>query len=123
MKRSLLALGALLALAVLGPCSETASARKATHRPAWLQKLVADLEAQPVANPPASIVQYEHGGAVFYYQPPRCCDVPGVFYDSEGRRVCSPDGGFTGRGDGRCPEGLKNLRDGKVVWRDPRSGR
>lgn len=80
MRNSLVGLGAILALAVLGPCGETASARKATRHPAWLQKLVSDFEAHPVANPPASVVEYEHGGKLFYYLPPQCCDIPGVLY-------------------------------------------
>jgi hypothetical protein len=55
-----------------------------------------------------------------YYVPSKCCDVPSVLYDSAGAVVCSPDGGITGKGDGRCTDFFDARRDEVVVWRDPR---
>jgi hypothetical protein len=55
-----------------------------------------------------------------WYVPARCCDVPGVVYAADGSMLCEPDGGITGRGDGRCPDFAAARRDGVVVWRDPR---
>jgi hypothetical protein len=113
---------AIAGLAMLVLAGAPASAR-ATRRPAWLKKVIASLVAQPVANPPAKIVRYEHEGQRFYYVPPRCCDVPSVLYDSGGTVVCRPDGGITGKGDGRCPSALESLTEGKVIWRDSRHPR
>jgi hypothetical protein len=33
-----------------------------------------------------------------------CCDIPNPLYDAEGRFICAPTGGFTGLGDGKCPD-------------------
>ncbi|HEX6535209.1 MAG TPA: hypothetical protein VF041_11455 [Gemmatimonadaceae bacterium] len=73
-----------------------------------------------MANPPASVVRYKYHGADVYYLPPRCCDVPGVLYDSAGAVVCLPDGGITGKGDGRCNDFSAVRRDEVVIWRDRR---
>ena len=91
--------------------------------PRWVRVLITQIQAQPVANPPSLIVQYEVDGRTFYYVPPRCCDIPSVLYDSNGKVLCSPDGGLTGRGDGRCPPGLTQLTGGRLLWRDPRKWR
>ena len=40
---------------------------------------------------------------VYYYTVSPCCDLFNPLYDAAGKYVCSPDGGFTGRGDGQCP--------------------
>ena len=34
--------------------------------------------------------------------------------------ICHPDGGITGRGDGRCPDFFVERRNERVVWRDQR---
>jgi len=33
-----------------------------------------------------------------------CCDKFDYLYDTRGIIVCAPSGGFTGRGDGSCPD-------------------
>ncbi len=47
----------------------------------------------------------------------------GLLYDSECNLICAPDGGFTGNGDGRCPDGiLSGIEFTKTVWQDERVG-
>jgi len=43
-----------------------------------------------------------------------CCDIPSVLYDTAGTVVCAPDGGFIGRGDGRCPDFISQRSNEKV---------
>ena len=88
--------------------------------PAWLTRLIHEIESQPVANPPAFIARYEYGGQVVYYLPPRCCDIPSNLYDAAGAIICHPDGGMTGGGDGRCPDFFARRSNEQIVWRDPR---
>jgi hypothetical protein len=38
----------------------------------------------------------------------------------KGRLICQPDGGITGKGDGKCPDFDKNKTNEKLVWQDPR---
>jgi hypothetical protein len=91
--------------------------------PDWLGPVIAELEGEPVANPPALIAAYEYKGQTVYYLPPRCCDVPSVVYGPSGTVICSADGGLTGRGDGRCPDFFATRTNERIIWRDARRAR
>ena len=93
----------------------------AVTSPAWLTTMIRQLEAQPVANPPAFIARYEYKGDTVYFVPQRCCDVMSVVYRSDGAVMCQADGGFAGTGDGRCPDFFAERRNERIIWRDPRS--
>jgi hypothetical protein len=92
--------------------------------PDWINKLIEKEETEGVANPPASLSKCIYKGRVVYYRPPRCCDIPGILYDKNGNVICSPDGGLTGRGDGKCPDfSFGNEENGcEVIWKDLRTG-
>jgi hypothetical protein len=103
-------------LACASACSASAPAREP-----WIDGLIAGFEAEPVANPPHRILQYRYHGKTVYYVPPSCCDRPSTLYDAHGTVICSPDGGYTGRGDGRCADFAAKRSDEVLVWSDPRS--
>lgn len=88
--------------------------------PGWLTQLINQLKAQPVANPPAKIIRYTYKGETVYYLPPKCCDVPSVLYDAQGNSICSPDGGFTGQGDGQCSDFFSERTNETIIWEDDR---
>jgi hypothetical protein len=102
-----------------GPRSSSGSGTQAD----WLAALISQLENEPVRNPPAIIASYTYKGETVYYVPPYCCDAMSTLYDSEGNVLCSPDGGFTGAGDGGCADFFETRTDRKVVWEDPRQTR
>jgi len=112
-------LSMLLALGLISACA-TERAAGAEPRPKWLTALIEDLEKEPVANPPALVARYEYKGQVVYYLPPRCCDIWSNVYDDAGAIICHADGGFSGDGDGRCPDFFALRTGGKILWRDPR---
>ena len=87
----------------------------------WQAALVRKLENEPVADPPASLTQYGYRSQVVYYMPPRCCDIFSDLYDNSGNIIGHPDGGITGRGDGRVPDFLAEREDESFVWKDLRS--
>jgi hypothetical protein len=97
-----------------------AACASARGHPEWLEPVIAELERQPVANPPAFVAEYEYKGQAVYYVPPRCCDVPSIVYGPTGATLCSADGGLTGRGDGRCPDFFAERKKERIVWRDQR---
>jgi len=107
----------LLTLRIALPATSSA---QADAPPAFVANLIAQFRAAPRANPPARIVRYTWHDQVVYYVPPRCCDVPGALYASDGTRLCEPDGGFVGGGDGKCPDFHDKRRDEKVIWSDAR---
>ena len=117
MKRAMI-LSTLFAVLLAGPI---ACAAKPPTTPNWLDQLVATFEAAPVANPPHRIVHYRYHEQTVYYVPPSCCDQPSALYDDAGKLLCEPDGGITGRGDGRCADFHQRRSDESVFWSDPRS--
>lgn len=88
--------------------------------PPWLTSLIQQLQAEPVANPPAYIARYLYRGEVVYYLPARCCDIWSTVYRADGSVFCHADGGIDGKGDGRCPAFLAERTSEEIVWRDPR---
>jgi hypothetical protein len=89
--------------------------------PAWLQELIGDISSQPAWNPPARITRYEYNGAMVYYVPQDCCDQFNLLYDENGNVLCSPDGGITGQGDGRCPDFFSVSKSETLIWQDKRT--
>jgi hypothetical protein len=94
-------------------------------RPKWLHHLISRLQAEPVRNPPATIVYYRHAGQPYYYLPPQCCDQFSTLYNGRGKVVCAPDGGHSGKGDGKCPPFVYKMLQarnlGRVIWKDRRN--
>lgn len=88
--------------------------------PGWLLEFIAARQRQRLSEP-ALITRYEYRGQQVYFYPSRCCDVPSRLYAADGKMICAPDGGFTGRGDGQCPDFFTERKKPVVVWHDPRS--
>ncbi len=110
----------LLLGAIASGCSSASPSEPGASNPLWLQALIAQIESEPVTNPPSSIVRYRYQGATVYFRPSRCCDVPSDLFSEAGELLCHPDGGITGRGDGRCPDFFTARTDEQPVWQDPR---
>lgn len=87
--------------------------------PEWLAAEIKNFEDSASANPPELVASYTYQGRLVYYVSPRCCDQYSVVYDSTGAELCAPDGGITGRGDGRCPEFIARRTNEKILWRRP----
>ncbi len=88
--------------------------------PAWLDELIAAFEAEPVSNPPRSVVEYEWNGAAVYLVMAPCCDMFTDLYDADGRMIGHPSGGIAGGGDGRPVAFFDRAREVGVYWEDPR---
>ncbi len=65
---------------------------------------------------PKFIMRYSYKGKTVYYIPSRCCDVPAEVFDENCVLICQPEGGITGKGDGKCPDFKADAKDGKVIW-------
>ena len=109
-------LGILPLLTGLAGCTPAVTG----DQPAFIKQLIVDIEATPAANSPGAIWKYRYDGRAVYYVPPSCCDVPSALYDADGKLICSPDGGFTGKGDGKCPDFLERRSEERKIWDDPR---
>ena len=110
----------VIAFAVLFAAVTGCAAPADQDWPPFVTQLIAQLEAAPKANPPASIWRFSYKGRVVFYVPPSCCDVASELYDNEGNLICGPDGGLSGDGDGKCPDFFELRTDELRVWSDPR---
>jgi hypothetical protein len=93
-----------------------------SKNPFWVYQMVATKMTQAVTNPPGSITKYTYNGQTVYYVSSGCCDQYNVVLDQQGQYLCAPDGGFTGRGDGKCVDFNDKATNHEVVWQDSRNG-
>jgi hypothetical protein len=91
-----------------------------TARPQWLKARIAAVLSERKRNPITRILKYQYEGKTVYYQSAPCCDQYSQVFDTNGNLICQPDGGITGKGDGKCADFEKNKSNEKLVWQDPR---
>jgi hypothetical protein len=60
------------------------------------------LESDPSAKPTLPLRRVRYLGRQAYLLMSPCCDLVNHLYSADGRFLCAPSGGLTGRGDGRC---------------------
>ena len=89
--------------------------------PNWIIVLTDQFKSEPVGNPPQSIWRYDYNGQEVYYVPAQCCDMYSTLYDADGNVLCAPDGGITGRGDGKCTDFQDKRTNETLIWQDKRS--
>ena len=100
--------------------SQTCKKEEFKDVPTCIIEKIKQLQAEEVWNPPASVWQYEYNGQTVYYIPARCCDIPSSLYDANCNLICHPDGGFTGKGDGKCTDFAEKRTKEKLIWKDER---
>lgn len=88
--------------------------------PSCIKKEIRNIQSHNVRNPPASVWSYEYNGQAVYYIPSYCCDAMSQLFDNDCKQICSPDGGLTGAGDGKCPDFFSNRKSEKLIWQDDR---
>ncbi|MCS6991925.1 MAG: hypothetical protein NZL95_08700 [Chitinophagales bacterium] len=87
--------------------------------PLCIQQMIEDFSRQPPRHPPYSIYSYTYQGRTVYYVQPPCCDQLSKLYDADCNLICAPDGGITGRGDGRCPDFYTTRTHEQLIWTQP----
>ena len=87
--------------------------------PCILGKIEA-IQQVPKYNPPASVYRYVYGDKYVYLISSDCCDQYNYLYDKGCNVICAPNGGITGKGDGRC-RNFSDVATGEtLIWKDPR---
>ena len=84
--------------------------------PTCIQNKIADFERMPKDTRPFSITEYLYHNNAVYYIRSSCCDQYNPIYDSNCNYLGAPDGGFTGKGDGKPADFFANATNKKVVW-------
>lgn len=84
--------------------------------PSCLAIKIDSIRKQPDQNPPLSVIQYNYKGTLVYYVTAGCCDKFNEVYDASCTHLGAPDGGITGKGDGKLTDFYSQATNKKVVW-------
>jgi hypothetical protein len=88
--------------------------------PNCIKQKIRKIQREDVQNPPASVWEWKDGNKTYYYITSDCCDQFNYLYDDNCNEICAPDGGFTGTGDGNCPDFNAQIEK-TLVWKDDRN--
>lgn len=116
-KKNILAAVILLIGSLLFSCSKDGLPK---GTPACIKAKIDALKNQPKQNPPAKVYRYDYKGQTVYFFPAACCDQMSALYDDKCNLICSPDGGFTGQGDGKCADFFTARTNEVLIWEDKR---
>ncbi|PJE81048.1 hypothetical protein COU58_04570 [Candidatus Pacearchaeota archaeon CG10_big_fil_rev_8_21_14_0_10_32_42] len=86
---------------------------------AGLDEIIAKELTKPVSSPPALIKKCTYNGETVYYYLAGCCDQFNDLYNEQGEKICSPNGGISGKGDGKCQD--FQMINCELVWEDTRT--
>ncbi|MBS1734772.1 MAG: hypothetical protein JST02_15885 [Bacteroidetes bacterium] len=85
-----------------------------------MRELITKFKREEKTNPLRSVWQYSYNGKTVYYIPAICCDFFSDLYDDQCQLIAHPDGGFTGRGDGKAKDFAEVRSNEKLIWKDKR---
>jgi hypothetical protein len=85
--------------------------------PACVQKLIDDAQKEDPPMPPVQVDEYLYKGKKVYLFTAQCCDFYNMVYDDSCKNICAPSGGFTGRGDGKCPDFDSTAKLVRTIWK------
>ena len=109
--RTLVLIGLII---ITTSCSKTDD-----ETPNCIDSKIVELKNAPMTNPPTEVWKWEDGENIYYYITADCCDQYNYLYDENCNVICAPDGGFTGNGDGNCPEFSSEIVK-TLLWKDDR---
>lgn len=109
-------IGSLLFLCAVSSCEEVEVEKEV---PACIKRKIRKIKREDVQNPPAKVWEWKVDGKIYYFISSGCCDQPNYLYNDNCDEVCAPDGGFSGAGDGNCPE-FNGPVEQTLVWEDDR---
>ncbi|WP_240409923.1 DUF6970 domain-containing protein [Flavisolibacter nicotianae] len=88
--------------------------------PSCIQARIEEIKKQPRWNPPAQVEEYVYNGKRAFLFSSNCCDQYNELVDENCNYLCAPSGGFTGRGDRKCPNFKDSAQFIRLVWKDER---
>jgi len=85
--------------------------------PACIKKKLDSFKLMPRHEQPQKVLEYLYKGKKVYYIEMPCCDFFNEVYDANCNLLGAPDGGFTGKGDGKLPDFHEKATNEKLVWK------
>jgi hypothetical protein len=99
------------------PVATPSSRVEAPGVPEWLRIRLADYDAQAGTGAPRAVYALDYRGEPAFLVQAGCCDQLDPLIDARGVLICHPTGGYTGKGDGKCPAPLPPADRRREVWR------
>jgi len=88
--------------------------------PGCIKNKIDSFKRKEVHERPQRVVEYSYKGKKVYYVVMPCCDFFSEVYDENCKFLGSPDGGFTGKGDGKLPDFFAEAKGEKLIWGTPK---
>ncbi|MDO5653558.1 MAG: hypothetical protein Q4G39_05585 [Brachymonas sp.] len=93
----------------LSACTTPGKVATSEPVPTWLQTRIASYAAHKTP-PVVAVHAWNYQGQTVYETLAGCCDRFNELFDAQGEYLCAPSGGFTGMGDGKCPDAAQARR-------------
>ena len=84
--------------------------------PTCIKNKIDSFKLKEAHEKPQRVLEYVYKGKKVYYVVMPCCDFFNEVYDDKCNFLGAPDGGFTGKGDGKLPDFFKEAKGEKLIW-------
>jgi hypothetical protein len=84
--------------------------------PDCISKIIEAPQKQKLDKSPVQVDEYTYKGKRAFLLTAPCCDQYNMLYDENCNYLCSPSGGYTGKGDEKCPD-FKDAEFVRLVWK------
>lgn len=102
------------------PTAPTAPAVTDAAMPTCIKNKIDSFKLKEAHEKPQRVFEYMYKGKKVYYVVMPCCDFYNEVYDANCKFLGAPDGGFTGKGDGKIPDFFTEAKSEKLVWGTPK---
>ena len=88
--------------------------------PTCIKNKIDSFKLKEAHEKPQRVLEYVYKGKKVYFVVMPCCDFFNEVYDDKCNFLGAPDGGFTGKGDGKIPDFFEEAKSEKLVWGTPK---
>jgi hypothetical protein len=88
--------------------------------PTCMKNKIDSFKLKEAHERPQRVIEYKYKGKKVFYVVMPCCDFFSEVYDENCKFLGSPDGGFSGQGDGKLPDFFKEATNEKLIWGTPK---
>ena len=88
--------------------------------PTCIKNKIDSFKLKEAHERPQRVLEYIYKSKKVYLVVLPCCDFFNEVYDDKCNYLGAPDGGFTGKGDGKIPDFFKEAKSEKLVWGTPK---
>ncbi|UFH53973.1 DUF6970 domain-containing protein [Spirosoma sp. KNUC1025] len=110
-------LAALLVLLFSASCHHEELTPK--DLPACIQSIISQNGSWRSGDRLIAIYRYKYQKRYVYLGISDCCDFYNFLFDNNCQILCAPNGGFSGGGDGKCPDFSKEATEQTEIWVKP----